>query len=311
MKSFIQKNLKILIAYLALFVLILIGTFADLQISMSLAVLKKGEYYTHSFFAVFLEILGEMPVYILPSIAVYVVMQYFLSRNLSKAKRYITVCVSFLIVFGLNFFAGFKFFANARNYMSLEWVYSGVFPYVLYTFFSIIFTILWYIVSMSLSNEKNLKNLAICALIIIFTAILSQVATQGIKPVALRIRYRYMNDLGNFSKYSAWYEFNANHIAGEIANKDNFMSFPSGHATASAMTFTLVLFTSYFGEFKNKLTASAINTIAILFPILVAFSRIEAGAHFLTDVCFGLAITLTAMLISKWIVNKWLVKYFK
>lgn len=311
MKSFFQKNIKILIAYTLLAVLIIVGTFADLQISMSLAVLKKGEYYTHSFFAAFLEILGEMPVYILPSVAVFVIMKYFLSQNLSKTKRYVAIIVSFLIVLGLNYFAGFKFFANARNYMSLEWVYSGVFPYVLYAFFSIIFTLLWYIASMYITNEKNLKNLAICALIIIFTAILSQIVTQSIKPMALRIRYRYMNELGDFSKYSAWYQFNANHIVGDLAKKDYFKSFPSGHATAAAMTFTLVLLPSYFGEFKNKVIPSAITTISILFPVLVAFSRIEAGAHFLTDVCFGLTFTLTAMLISKWIVNKYLTKYFK
>ncbi len=311
MKSFINKNLKILIAYIALFVLILIGTFADLQISMSFAVLKKGEYYTHSFFAALLEILGEMPVYILPSTAIFVIMRYFLSQNLSKAKRYVTIIVSFLIVLGLNYYAGSKFFAYARNYMSLEWIFSGVFPYILYAFFSIIFTILWYMLSMYLGNEKNLKNLAICALIVIFTAILSQIVTQSVKPIFLRIRYRYMNELGDFSKYSAWYQINANNIVGKIANKDNFLSFPSGHATAAAMTFTLTIFISYFGKFKNKIISSAIKTIGILYPVLVAFSRIEAGAHFLTDVCFGLVITLTAMLVSKWIVNKWLAKYFK
>ena len=311
MKRFINKNSILAVSYVAIFVLILVGTFADLEVSKSLAVLNKGEYYTHSLFAAFFEVVGEMPVYILPSTAAFIIMQYLLQGELSKAKRYTIIFIAFLVVFALNIFASFKLVLNAHNYVNLGWVYSGIFQYFIYILVSAIFTLFCYIISMWLTNKGNLKNLAICSLIVIFTAILSQIVTQSIKPFALRARYRYMNYLGNFSLYSPWYDFNANNIVGELAKKDYFKSFPSGHTTAAAMMLTLILFTTSFGEFKKRYIRSIIISVAVLFPVVVGFSRIQAGAHYLTDVSFGLLITLTAMLISKWAVNKWLAKFFE
>lgn len=311
MKNFLRKNIVATIGYATLFILILIGTFADLQISKSLALLNTGEAKTYSFFAAFFEVIGEMPVYILPSVAVFIVMQYVLTQKLSAAKRNAAVIITFIIVFGLNLFASYKLLKNTSKYVSIEWVYSGIFEYIMYVLFSAIFTLIWYISSLALTNGKNLKNLAICSLIIIFTAVLSQAVTQSLKPVMLRARYRYMNSIGSFSMYSPWYKINANKISGEITKFDYFKSFPSGHAAASAIMFTLIIFTNYWGEFKKSAARTAILFIAVLFPVLVSFSRIEAGAHFLTDVCFGLLITLTAMIVSNLAVNKWLIKYFK
>lgn len=311
MKNSFRKNLAIIIGYATLLALILVGTFADLQISRSLALINEGEYYTYSFFAAFLEVIGEMPVYILPSIALFIIMQYLLKQKLTAGKRKVIVFVAFLLVFCINLFASYKLLSNTRKYILINWVFSGIFPYVMYTFLAIIFTLLWYISSLAVANKENLKSLAICSLIIILTAILSQAVTQALKPIMLRVRYRYMNTYGNFSAYSPWYKINANNVRGELAKKDWFKSFPSGHASASAIMLTLILFTNCWGEFKRNATRPAIIFIAVLFPVLVSFSRIEAGAHFLTDVCFGLLITLTAMLASVFVTNKWLVKYFK
>ena len=72
-----------------------------------------------------------------------------------------------------------------------------------------------------------------------------------------------------------------------------FRSFPSGH-TANASCLMLL---SLLPKICPKLTGrqTLLFSIGFLWALLVAFSRITVGAHFLTDTAAGCAIVLTAI----------------
>lgn len=73
-------------------------------------------------------------------------------------------------------------------------------------------------------------------------------------------------------------------------------SFPSGHASMSTLSFLLLDLNEQHKIFKNKWLLTSFCTI---FTILVAFSRLVMGAHFITDLLAGIIISLTTRLIVK------------
>ncbi|MBQ7248058.1 MAG: phosphatase PAP2 family protein [Lachnospiraceae bacterium] len=65
-------------------------------------------------------------------------------------------------------------------------------------------------------------------------------------------------------------------------------SFPSGHSTNAAALFGIMAM-----SFKKKI----FTVLAVVVPLLVAFSRMVVGAHFPTDVLVGLALGYLIMLV--------------
>ncbi|MDQ5950432.1 MAG: hypothetical protein QG585_374 [Patescibacteria group bacterium] len=65
-------------------------------------------------------------------------------------------------------------------------------------------------------------------------------------------------------------------------------SFPSGHAVIGATFFTSLYF--IFGKHMTGYKKIILLTISIIFPVLIAFSRIALGVHFISDVLAGLAL---------------------
>lgn len=76
---------------------------------------------------------------------------------------------------------------------------------------------------------------------------------------------------------------------------DQFKSFPSGHTANGACMMLLALLTTVSEKLKNKQTL--LFFIGAAWGLLVAFSRIIMGAHYLTDTVVGFAITLVITLI--------------
>lgn len=67
---------------------------------------------------------------------------------------------------------------------------------------------------------------------------------------------------------------------------ESMSSFPSGHAMNAFIFFALLSFFS-FHFFRNKVLTVAITAFSILCILLVGFSRIYLGVHYLTDVIGG------------------------
>ena len=124
---------------------------------------------------------------------------------------------------------------------------------------------------------------------ILFSIAISAVITNFIlKPLIARDR----PFVDTTSPFYTWWQ-----NAGSSA-EDSF-SFPSGHATAS-MAFAL----SIFATIKNK----KLSSIVLIFPIIMASSRIYLMVHYFSDCVFGFLVacigTVCAYLITKLIFEK-------
>ncbi len=73
-------------------------------------------------------------------------------------------------------------------------------------------------------------------------------------------------------------------------------SFPSGHAAMSTLSVLFYDIEKRYRIFKND---GFVLAVCVSFATLTSFSRLVAGAHFLTDLIVGVAIALTTRFLLK------------
>lgn len=301
--TFIKRNLKFVVTFAILAVLLAFGTFFDLQISHAIADLDVGTYYSTNLLGVIFESFGEMPVYIVPTIALGVL--FFYLKKVSKAPSGLKIAAMiFIVVFsiGFNYYGSHKLLKYYDIHVtSLE--IEGLLRTGVEGALGVIFTAIWFFIA-SLVKEKYLKSAAICALIVVFTTALSQGAVQLIKPIFGRARYRLLNMYGDFSEYTPWYVVNSGRAPTveqlAMGIKDGYKSFPSGHTAAAAVVFSLMSIPTVFK--LNAKTDRLVTAATCLVVFIVALSRIVMGAHYLTDVTMGALLTLISYAVSQAIV---------
>lgn len=310
--TFLRKNLKIVVTLGVLLILLIIATFCDLQISRSLVDLEEGKYYSKNFFAVFFECFGEMPVYIVPSIALGVIFFY-----LKKESSFPDWLRLGLMIFILLFSIGFNYYGSHKliKYYNIhvEDKFSGIQRTILEGIMGVVFASVWFFVA-SFIKKEHLKNAAICSLIVVITTILSQGTVQLIKPLFGRARYRLMNVSGDFSEFTYWFQIN---IGKSVSKEqlalgieaDGYKSFPSGHTAGAAVIFSLMAIPKVFN--LSKKVDYIITTVVYCLIGIVAFSRIVMGAHYLSDVTMGALLTFISYIVSVIIVKKLIEKFSK
>lgn len=79
-------------------------------------------------------------------------------------------------------------------------------------------------------------------------------------------------------------------------------SFPSGHATMS-MTLAFVLFYLFYHKVSGGYRVALI-LFAILFPLLISFSRVYLGVHYFSDISAGLMLGIFWVLVMVLSFNK-------
>lgn len=78
-----------------------------------------------------------------------------------------------------------------------------------------------------------------------------------------------------------------------IAAVENFKSFPSGHSANASIVMLIALF-----PFKKTSTSQKVFIGVAAYTVLVQFSRIMQGAHFLSDVTMGVIIGLLMIVLA-------------
>ncbi len=308
--NYLRKNLKFIVIFAVLFISLLIGTFFDLEISRAISEVEPGKYYSTNVFAVFFECFGEMPVYILPSIALGILFFYLKKLSPMKKTPKIILMTGFVIcAVALNFYGSHKLLKYYGIHVSVIKM-SDLLKRLCEVSMGVIFTAVWFFIA-SLVKEKYLKSLAICSLIVVFTAFLSQVLVQVIKPLFGRARYRLMNITGDFSEFTRWYEINIGKkvTLSQIAmgaESDGYKSFPSGHTAAAGIVLSLMSIPAVLNIGKRR--SGLITAATLIFVFIVAYSRILMGAHYLTDVTMGAIITLASYVLSQFVILKVLKK---
>lgn len=121
-----------------------------------------------------------------------------------------------------------------------------------------------------------------------------------IKEVFRRPRFRCVSDLSAFyvpgAKYIDWWvPFRSEYLKIDAALSptmghdfisEGFKSFPSGHTSeAAVMIFGLPYLGLVIPKFKGK--ESILLLVGFAFTVVMAFSRITMGAHYLSDVSMG------------------------
>jgi undecaprenyl-diphosphatase len=81
-------------------------------------------------------------------------------------------------------------------------------------------------------------------------------------------------------------------------------SFPSGHATLSAITY-LTIAALLARAYPSPTSALYFMLLAALLTVLIGLSRIYLGVHFATDILGGWCIG-TAWAIGRWVLMVWL-----
>lgn len=91
--------------------------------------------------------------------------------------------------------------------------------------------------------------------------------------------------LGTILVYILKIAFNVSRPTGGVVEVFS-KSFPSGHATIATIFFIMLIYT--FDDFLKGLWRHLFNFVSVSMVLLVAFSRIYLGVHWVSDVLFGI-----------------------
>lgn len=284
--------------------LMVIASIYDFEIAKTLARfggLKEYDYYSPNIFGRIFEVIGEIPIYLLSAFACSVIYWNFSKRKVEFISVAARICS---IAFGtlMLIYMYYKIFKYLENFGIISGN-NDIMNLLGYAALGSI-TIFCFIYFTRNFKISTLNNLLVWAFIVVFTAILSQVIAQGIKPFANRPRFRTINAISDSSIYRKWYELGkVDEGILETVGKDGFKSFPSGHSAACAMLITLTAIPSLFEKLNNAKYKAIFWVGATLVTLTVMFSRMIMGAHFLSDVLIGCFITVISYYFCSWAVK--------
>ncbi len=162
--------------------------------------------------------------------------------------------------------------------------------------------VLGYILFKDCENSK-MWIIFVIVIVLLVLALLGILST--LKDVFRRPRFRLIEATG--IKFHNWWEPCKDYkelMALYNTKSDNFKSYPSGHTAEASILMVTTLFLPLAGEkFKKFQRPLFIASCALI--VIVAFARILAAAHFLSDVSTGATIMIGLLLIANEIVIRW------
>ena len=133
-----------------------------------------------------------------------------------------------------------------------------------------------YLVFHSLNLQISRQELIIATMFLIAAA--GSFSTVSLlKYVWGRMRFIAMSDPA--SQFTSWY------IMRPFSSGNAYASFPSGHVSFTVMVTYLVMLPHIL---RRDISQSLLFSISVLWIVVVMYGRIVYGAHFLSDVSFGL-----------------------
>lgn len=121
-----------------------------------------------------------------------------------------------------------------------------------------------------------------------------------LKSIFHRPRFRSIETFG--LDFHPWYEPSKDYLLYPESMKEEFKSFPSGHAGASIAFPTMVLFLPFIKKEYSKYVLPCFIA-GLAWALLVMFARMLVGAHFLSDVSIGALLTTTMMLVALFVLK--------
>jgi len=249
------------LAWIGVFVLLVIASFWDLQISDF--VFNPTSFYYKLFGGI-----GELPVFVFSMIAGLLLIRYK-NSNIKWIGILQLIGGVLLVLYGVLL----TWASTSRYWFESTPVIGFIFPIV---FFGVVFlTTRKYF--FHLDRKKAIQLSLFFALLVVGALVLVTV----IRFPWGRMRYFYMIDPAQ--EFTQWF------IPQGVGSIEA-VSFPSGHAANAAVAFGLLALPLTFDNLKKHETTFFI--IALLWSLLVAGSRVVGGMHFLSDVTFSILLVM-------------------
>ncbi|MBR6044504.1 MAG: phosphatase PAP2 family protein [Ruminococcus sp.] len=281
-------NIRIAVAAagICLFAGLLIwGTSADRSISDTL-------YSDNNLFCYVMALIGPMPVFFVTVPLAGALLQRSLGSGFGKGVKLLLTIIAAALVIGLSFYGAKAFtssdcldsiYPSAKNNMAL------IIPIIVCVFIPLGF------LGLRLA-AKNTDTLLVKRIVMVLIAICFAYAAQEILKGMMR-RPRYRTAIKGYEGvgFVNWYEkfpYTKELPAALGIAKEEFASFPSGHSMMSMTSFIgLPALAMIVPAFRGKEVPLALCGFG--YSCIVMFSRILAGAHYLSDVAASGLIMLT------------------
>ena len=153
-------------------------------------------------------------------------------------------------------------------------------------------------------DRKKADKLIKIGAIIAFGIMVQWICLHFLKQLGGRPRYRFLfgEDNGIFEgvkyTYQEWFQFSPNN-----PHMEYFKSWPSGHSASIAVILG-VAYLPLVSKWRFKHDVIIIFIVASIYAFNVFFSRMLAGAHFLSDVSFGGLIGFFLIFIASFLIEK-------
>ena len=291
-----KKRLHLFIIIGLLVVGLILGSFFDLQIDKALFTQNNG-------FGLFMASFGVYPCHFCLSFIGGGLLCTTLRRKELKQWLKIVCYILSATALGLAvFLCGREWPSvnghNVPHLAPLSYVICGV-------LFSGSFCLGYYVCRKG--DQRQLWGICLIAGLAFAVSLLP--AGYAIKLIIHRPRFRYMvNGLGDDFFYNWWQTFpqyknfistaeNPVFVNGVEITKEEFKSFPSGHSGAGMiLAMSLPLMTYFFPKLKGKNTI--LFYVGVAYGLLMMFSRLLVGAHYLTDTCMGSLIVMVVFYVA-------------
>lgn len=254
---------------------LLFATLYDLDITIAIA--SENSLYGRIF-----EVLGEIPAVLFTSFNFALMAVYFVKCTDFRGKNKILAVLTFIGCAGTAIFSTVKtakyIFGSPLHLLFV--IYAAAIGLAI----SFGFVLLSIFIGED-SLKKYFRTATSCAI----AAILTFVIIWAFKLTWGRVRPRQLELGGGYFAYTPWYL---------PRGFTGHFSFPSGHTANATVIFSVVYYFRFLGGKVKKLIPLFYAVLAVWLA-LVAFSRVVVGAHFLSDVLFGCAITLAIVYFAR------------
>ena len=248
----------------------------DLKISLAVA---DG----NSVFGRILEVAGEPPAILFTSFN-FALISAYLFRFSKMRKR--DIALALLTAVGCVGTAIFTCVQTAEYIAEYRTARFSI-PYVIPALLAALLIVVIFAMTVLLICEANIKKYFDTACRCAIVGVATFVIIWLFKLTWGRVRFRQGGSDPNV--FTPWYL---------PQGFTGYYSFPSGHTANATVIMTLTFYFKFMSD-KAKKWKPIIVTVLTVWLVAVALSRVLVGAHFLSDVLFGAAITLAIIYVVK------------
>ncbi len=248
------------------------ATVFDLDISRAVA-------NENSVYGRILEVAGEPPAILFASFNLAIMAAYFIRSERNAKNLALSVSTVFLSA-GTAFYcyrgvAGYLGDYKIADIGILAVIVAGILTAAIFL-----------AVTLKMKRE-TVEKYFITACRTVLAALLTLIIIWAFKLTWGRVRPRQLD--GDLSRFTRWYL---------PQGFTGYFSFPSGHTANATVIFSLTYYLEFLPE-RYKKAKGFIYAALVLWIALVAFSRVCVGAHYLSDVLFGMAITFAIVYFAR------------